>query len=194
MSIRIHQLSKKIGVENKELVALLQERGFNVTSASSTIDNISAGALEEEYAAKAKAEKQDAVDGVAKETVKETPTVKTADREGEPVKPAGPRLPPGVFVKSAQQVVAEREAALEASRPKPVQPSTPRPANLFQSPPPPPPSPEQSPDGFSGWFTRSPAASSRPGGAAAVRSVCTLGPAICRCAAPEPGCRFGAGS
>jgi len=47
MSVRIHQLSKDIGMENKELIALLKSRGFEVKSASSTIDNISADAIRE---------------------------------------------------------------------------------------------------------------------------------------------------
>ena len=37
MSVRVHQLSKKIGMDNKELLRLLSERGFEVKSASSTI-------------------------------------------------------------------------------------------------------------------------------------------------------------
>ena len=51
MSVRIHQLSKDIGMENKELIALLKSRGYEVKSASSTVDNISAEALREEFAA-----------------------------------------------------------------------------------------------------------------------------------------------
>ena len=52
MSIRIHELAKKIGMDNKALLALLKERKFDVKSASSTVDNISAEALEVEFAAK----------------------------------------------------------------------------------------------------------------------------------------------
>ncbi len=52
MSVRIHQLSKKIGMDNKELLKLLSERGFEVKSASSTVDNISAESLVEEFAPK----------------------------------------------------------------------------------------------------------------------------------------------
>jgi len=48
MSIRIHELAKKIGMDNKQLLALLKERKFDVKSVSSTIDNISAEALEQE--------------------------------------------------------------------------------------------------------------------------------------------------
>ena len=48
MSVRIHQLSKQIGMDNKELIELLRERGYEVKSASSTVDNISAESLVEE--------------------------------------------------------------------------------------------------------------------------------------------------
>ncbi|MBT6959035.1 MAG: hypothetical protein HN996_11480, partial [Opitutae bacterium] len=48
MAVRIHTLAKEIGMENKELMLLLQERGHNVKTVSSTIDNISAQALREE--------------------------------------------------------------------------------------------------------------------------------------------------
>ena len=49
MSIRIHELAKKIGMDNKSMLALLKERKFEVKSVSSTIDNISAEALQEEF-------------------------------------------------------------------------------------------------------------------------------------------------
>ena len=48
MAVRIHTLAKEIGMENKELMTLLQERGHDAKTVSSTIDNISAQALREE--------------------------------------------------------------------------------------------------------------------------------------------------
>ena len=57
MSVRIHQLAKKIDMENKELLELLQSRGFEVKSVASTIDNISAESLIEEFLSNEKAEK-----------------------------------------------------------------------------------------------------------------------------------------
>ena len=44
--------TKKTGIASKELLSILTERGFNVTSASSSIDNISADSLVEEFASK----------------------------------------------------------------------------------------------------------------------------------------------
>ena len=121
MSIRIHQLSKKIGIENKELLSLLQERGFNVTSASSTIDNISADALVDEFEAKANEEAKK-----AEEAAKASDRSEATGANGgapAPKEATGPRLPPGVFVKSAEQVAKEKEEALAALRPKPAAPN-----------------------------------------------------------------------
>ena len=99
MSVRIHQLSKEIGMENKKLIELLKSRGFEVKSASSTIDNISADAFREEFASKAP-----------------VPAAEEPKAE-EPPAPAAPKLPEGVFVKSAADIKREHEdkAAAEAA-------------------------------------------------------------------------------
>ena len=55
MSIRIHKLAEELGLDNKEMMALLKERriiGQDVKSVSSTVDKISAAALREEFAAR----------------------------------------------------------------------------------------------------------------------------------------------
>lgn len=98
MSVRIHQLSKEIGIENKELIQLLVERGFEVKSASSTIDNISAESLREEFAQKKSSSEQKAA-------------------ASEVVQPAKPKLPLGALVKSAQDVSNERAEKLKAKTP-----------------------------------------------------------------------------
>ena len=102
MSVRIHQLSKDIGMENKELIKLLKSRGYEVKSASSTVDNISADALREEFASQAPAE----------------PETDSAEAKKEEV-PAAPKMPEGAFVKSAADIERERKeklAAAEAAR------------------------------------------------------------------------------
>jgi translation initiation factor IF-2 len=98
MSVRIHQLSKEIGIENKELIQLLVERGFEVKSASSTIDNISAESLREEFAQKKSSSEQKADASEAAHAVK-------------------PKLPLGALVKSAQDVSNERAEKLKAKTP-----------------------------------------------------------------------------
>lgn len=57
MSVRIYQLSKQLNMENKQLIAILQERGFKVESPSNTVANIYADALIEEFGSKHLAEK-----------------------------------------------------------------------------------------------------------------------------------------
>ncbi len=144
MSIRIHELAKKIGMENKDLLSLLKERNFEVKSVSSTIDNISAEALVEEFAQQAPEETSAptaAPEKPAPEPVKEV--------QDGPSRPAQVKLPPGVFVKSADDVEREKaekveqarreaEAARAASAPPPPPapaPAAPRPVS---APPPPP--------------------------------------------------------
>ncbi|MEC8190747.1 MAG: translation initiation factor IF-2 N-terminal domain-containing protein, partial [Verrucomicrobiota bacterium] len=90
MSVRVHQLSKKIGMDNKELLRLLSERGFEVKSASSTIDNISAESLVEEFAPKP----------VTEETT-EAPSEPKKDLLNESSAPAPPL---GSFVKSQEDI------------------------------------------------------------------------------------------
>ncbi len=125
MSVRIYQLSKKIGMENNDLIELLSQRGFQVKSASSSIDNISADSIIEEFSKKtepaAEAEKQAAA-----------PLVE----EKKPVAPPSPN----VFVRSKKDVEQEKKAAapppvkaapLAAPRTAPPvksAPSVPRPA------------------------------------------------------------------
>ena len=119
MSVRIHQLSKDLGMENKELIELLKSRGYEVKSASSTVDNISAEALREEFAAQAP-----------------QPT------EPKPEAPVAPKLPEGAFVKSAADIDREHqkkavaeEAEKEAKAPKQVSPATPPSPPTVATPP-----------------------------------------------------------
>jgi len=126
MSVRIHQLSKDIGMENKELIELLKGRGYEVKSASSTIDNISADALREEFASEA-ADTTDAADAA-----ESSDASKSSGGETPPEAPAAPQLPAGAFVKSAADIEREREekqAAAEAAKkgdsPKPAESEAP---------------------------------------------------------------------
>jgi len=141
MSVRIHQLSKEIGMENKELIELLLSRGFEVKSASSTVDNISADSLREEYAST----------GAAAASADE-PAEAPAEAEAS----QAPSLPEGVIVKSAEDIKLEREAKeqakIEAANPKavkapaPVAPAPPV-ARTPAGPPKPPSGPPKPPAG-----------------------------------------------
>ena len=103
MSIRIHKLAEELGLDNKEMLALLKERKIispDVKSVSSTVDKINAAALREEFAARqaAAAPAPDPVPAAA------------------PDPSAAPKviLPTGVFVKSKQDIEREKEAAAAA--------------------------------------------------------------------------------
>ena len=98
MSVRIHQLSKDLGMENKELLELLKGRGFEVKSVSSTVDNISADALREEFA------KDDVEEEAAEAETSEPEAHNTTE------------VPAGPFVKSAEDIERERSEKLAAEK------------------------------------------------------------------------------
>ena len=52
MSVRIHAIAKEVGKTSKEVLGILAERGYDLKSASSTIDNITAQSIIEEFTAK----------------------------------------------------------------------------------------------------------------------------------------------
>ena len=100
MSIRIHQLAKEIGMENKAMLEVLQSRGYAVKSVSSTIDNITAESLIEELKPKDAPIKEEA------SATLDTPA---------PEKPKGPVLPKGAIVRSAETIEKEKQAAKDAA-------------------------------------------------------------------------------
>lgn len=119
MSVRIYQLSKQLGMDNQALLALLRERGYQVKSPSSTVDNISAESLVSEFGKKKAQPPKPAAP---------TPAPKTEKPE-----PKKPQMPQGVFVRSKAEVEREREAreanALKIAtrrRPAPTPPPLPK--------------------------------------------------------------------
>ena len=145
MSVRIHQISKKTGIANKELIALLKERGYNVTSASSSIDNISAESLVEELTGSAAPAGEAEPDKPREESGEAAAAEEAPREEKEPSAPTPGGLPPGVFVKSADDVRREREEKEEAKKkargPAPTPAAPPPPPPPAKSGPPPPPRP-----------------------------------------------------
>ena len=49
MSIRVHELAKRCGLTNKEMIEKLHEMNYPVKSHSSTVDKITAESIEKEY-------------------------------------------------------------------------------------------------------------------------------------------------
>ena len=126
MSVRIYQLSKEIEMENAELIALLKDRGYEVKSASSTIDNISAESLREEFGPKKPAEADKVPDKA---------------EEPPPPPPAEPKatLPRGAIVRSKEDIERERrerEEEEEAKRKAETIPVKPPPPPPGKTPPP----------------------------------------------------------
>jgi translation initiation factor IF-2 len=133
MSIRIHKLAEELGLDNKEMLALLKERRIiaaDVKSVSSTVDNISASALREEFAAKKTAAAPAAPAVVAPATPAEPGPSKVA-------------IPGGVFVKSKLDIDREKEARAAAL--KAAAPPAPPPAPSAPVVPPRPPVPAAAP-------------------------------------------------
>jgi len=122
MSVRIYQLSKEINMDNAELISLLRERGFKVKSASSTIDNISADSLREEFT------KSDEPEPVS-------PSAETPPAAPPPAEQASPSLPRGAIVRSKEDVERERREREEEEEAK----------RKAEMPPPPPAPPARSP-------------------------------------------------
>ncbi len=131
MSIRIHKLAEELGMDNKEMLALLKERKIiaaDVKSVSSTVDNINAAALRDEFSTKRSA---------APATPAAAPEAAPVPTGDAPAVPSRVHLPVGAFVKTKQDIEREREqaaaakaAAMKASAPAaPVAPPVPpRPA------------------------------------------------------------------
>lgn len=102
------------------MIELLKERGFDVKSASSTVDNISAESIREEFAKKAEAE------------VAETPAEAAPIEEESVAPPKQPVAPPSLssFVRSKADIEKEKKEKEEKARAAKVVPApvAPRPA------------------------------------------------------------------
>jgi translation initiation factor IF-2 len=129
MSIRIHELAKRYNMEGKEMLALLRERGYvspDTRSVSSTVSKIYEEEVHKEFAAKA-------VTAVPAAPVAVHPVPADAAHEAPGVK-----IPSGVFVKSKDDVVREREEAKAAAvaAVRPPAPPVVVPAPVIPVPPP----------------------------------------------------------
>ena len=154
MSVRIHELAKRIGIDNKELLSLLKERGFDVKTVSSAVDPISAEALESEL----KGKYQAGAEGSGSSDEPVPADVPDTIQPDSAAAAFATKVPQGVFVRSASDIAqekAEAEKLKQAARvvapppppvmhvpaprapmppPAPTHPHTPRPAPV--APPP----------------------------------------------------------
>ena len=110
MSVRIHELAKRIEMDNKELLSLLKARGFDVKTVSSTVDKINAEALEAEFLTKPKA----VVPAVPEAGAAHPASDDTAVPVAVPAAPAAAapqfatKTPQGMFVRSAADILKEK--------------------------------------------------------------------------------------
>ena len=101
MSVRIHEISKQTGVSSKEIIELLKERGYEVSTASSGIDPISAESLIQELGGIVEPEAPDK----PVDEVKAPPPAK--EPEEKPVNATPPPL--STFVRSKEDIDREKE-------------------------------------------------------------------------------------
>jgi translation initiation factor IF-2 len=97
MSVRIHAIAKQTSKTSKEVIAILEERGYEVKSASSTIDNITAQSIIEEFAVSPQA---------VEDASKVSPTNIQENEEDKSNSSEDSSLP---FVKSKQDLDRERQ-------------------------------------------------------------------------------------
>src|SRR4051794_16229398 len=106
MSSRIHEIAKQYNVEPKDMLSWLKEQGYvsaETKSVSSTVSKIYYDEIEKHYGKKAEAP-----------VVEVAPPPAPAPAPAEP-EPAKLKLPAGVFVKSADDVVREKEEIVKAA-------------------------------------------------------------------------------
>jgi len=106
MSVRIYEISRELEMENKEVMDILRKRGYEVKSASSTIDNISAEAFIDEFKTKGDPAAEEATDAAP-------PAEEVAV---QPAAPPKPNIPSGAIVKSKEDLERERTAKAEAEK------------------------------------------------------------------------------
>lgn len=141
MSVRVHAIAKQVNKTSKEIVEILKERGYDIKSASSTLDNITAQSIIEEFTSSDQ-EAQETADLVEEQT--EVPVEEKA--EDTKPSPKDQKIP---IVKSKEDLEKERiereesekkeEGVAEEEEVKPDKVS-PAPSSNAPSVPPPPPS------------------------------------------------------
>jgi translation initiation factor IF-2 len=136
MSIRIHELAKKHNMEGRDMLALLKERGYvsaDTKSVSSTVSKIYVEEIEKELASKAPAPVVEAVPAAVPAAPAPAPSPAPESSK--------PRMPTGLFVKTAQDVARERETVAKAAAVSSAPSRPPMPAAKAPVPPPPRPAP-----------------------------------------------------
>ncbi|MDA8823869.1 translation initiation factor IF-2 N-terminal domain-containing protein [Opitutales bacterium] len=121
MSVRVHAIAKQVNKSSKELIEILTERGYEIKSASASIDNITAQSIIDEFSALVENENVEVDVDTKPEQVVKSQTSKKAP-----------------IVKSKTEIEEEKKlkeeakkAEVEKNKPKVVAPEVPPPP--FQS-------------------------------------------------------------
>ena len=128
MSVRVHAIAKQVNKSSKELIEILTERGYEIKSASASIDNITAQSIIDEFSALSENENVE-------------PDLKTEPEKAEKSKTSA-KAP---IVKSKTEIEEEKKLKEEAKKaeeekdkPKVVTPEVPAAPSTAPSVPPPP--------------------------------------------------------
>ncbi len=143
MSVRVHAIAKKVNKSSKELIEILTERGYEIKSASASIDNITAQSIIDEFSV-------DTENKLVDETLSDI-------KEPEASEPANESKKKAPIVRSKAEIEEEKREKDEAAKaekakaeaesiPVSVTPETPKTSSSVPPPPssrasaPPPPS------------------------------------------------------
>ena len=140
MSVRVHAIAKKVNKPSKELIEILTERGYDITSASASIDNITAQSIIDEFS--------DATEEVTPEVEKPIVTEAPQEKVEKQVVKAAPIVRSKADLAEEKRVKEEAEqkekTQLEKAEVVEVVPTTnapslpPPPVTRANAPPPPP--------------------------------------------------------
>ena len=142
MSVRVHAIAKEVNKSSKELIEILTARGYDIKSASASIDNITAQSIIDEFAVEKPIEAQEESKPEAAESVVEKNTK-------EPSKKAPiVRSKADLDAEKKEKEDAEQKEKAKLLKSEPVQPvpvvsnapSLPPPPVTRANAPPPPPS------------------------------------------------------
>ena len=147
MSVRVHAIAKQVNKTSKELIQILTERGYDIKSASSTLDNITAQSIIDELSADAANESPEAVSEPVEEKVEKPAEEKSSSKKAPIVRSKADieeekRLKEEEAKKAKEEeekkAEPEESPTIEEEKPAPSAPSVPPPPMTRASAPPPP--------------------------------------------------------
>ena len=147
MSVRVHAIAKQVNKTSKELIQILTERGYDIKSASSTLDNITAQSIIDELSADAANESTESVSEPVEEKVEKPAGEKSSSKKAPIVRSKADieeekRLKEEEAKKAKEEeekkAEPEESPSIEEEKPAPSVPSVPPPPMTRASAPPPP--------------------------------------------------------